>query len=142
MAILAVFLLGNDSSIPAITVPDPPTALARNDALTNQTQVSLTWEAPQNDGGEPVIEYTVEIKFADGYKLPFKVTTTSFTFKTSVTSGATYSFRVKAKNSAGFSEYSESLDIIAGTIPEAPANFGVDYAETTADQVLFTWSAP
>ena len=40
-------------------VPDPPTELTRNDDLTNQTQVSFTWAAPENDGGEPIIDYAV-----------------------------------------------------------------------------------
>ena len=40
-------------------VPDPPTDLTRNDDLTNQTQVSFTWAAPENDGGEPIIDYAV-----------------------------------------------------------------------------------
>ena len=63
--------------------------------LTNQSQVSLTWSAPENDGGETIIDYTVEITFSDGFVYPASgVMTTSFTFSTSVVTGATYSFRV------------------------------------------------
>ena len=52
VAILTVILLGND-------VPNPPADLTRNDDLTNKTQVSFTWAAPENDGGEPIIDYAV-----------------------------------------------------------------------------------
>ena len=100
-AILAVILTKNDSSPPSPpspvvpVVPDPPTNLSRNENMTNQTQVSLTWSAPENDGGEIIIDYTVEITFSDGLVYPASgVMTTSFTFSTSVVTGATYSFRV------------------------------------------------
>ena len=53
-AVLAVVLSKSDP-----TLPSPPTELTRNDKLTSQTQVSFTWVAPENDGGEPVIDYNV-----------------------------------------------------------------------------------
>ena len=61
-AILAILLSKNDPTPPSPVVPvvpDPPTELTRNDDLTNQTQVSFTWAAPENDGGEPIIDYAV-----------------------------------------------------------------------------------
>ena len=60
LAILAVIFTKNDPSPPVVPVAsDPPTELTRNDDLTNQTQVSFTWAAPENDGGEPIIDYAV-----------------------------------------------------------------------------------
>ena len=62
VAILAVIFTKNDPTPPSPVgpvVPDPPTELTRNDDLTNQTQVSFTWAAPENDGGEPIIDYAV-----------------------------------------------------------------------------------
>ena len=97
VAILAVIFLKNDPSPPSpiAVVPDPPANLTRNDDLTSRTQVSLNWSAPENDGGEIIIDYTVEITFSDGLVYPASgVMTTSFTFSTSVVTGATYSFRV------------------------------------------------
>jgi len=43
------------------------------------------------------------------------LTHTSYTYETDITTGDTYSFRVKARNSVGFSDFSESLEIIAAT---------------------------
>ena len=36
--------------------------MARNDDLTDKTQVSFSWTAPSNDGGEKILDYTVEMK--------------------------------------------------------------------------------
>ena len=40
-------------------VPDAPASLARNDELTNTKEVAFTWDAPTDNGGEEVIDYTV-----------------------------------------------------------------------------------
>ena len=64
-AVLAVVLSKNDPSPPSPpspvvpVVPDPPTNLTRNEDMTSQTQVSFTWAAPENDGGETILDYTV-----------------------------------------------------------------------------------
>ena len=58
-ATLAVVFSKHDSTPPSSVVPDPPTDLTRNNDLTNQTQVSFTWAAPENDGGDPIIDYAV-----------------------------------------------------------------------------------
>ena len=47
------------------------------------------------------------------------LTTKAYTF-TNAASGATYSFRVQARNSVGSSDYSNTLEIIAGTVPSTP----------------------
>ena len=47
------------------------------------------------------------------------LTTKAYTFSP-VASGATYSFRVQARNSVGSSDYSNTLEIIAGTVPSTP----------------------
>ena len=55
--------LGTESaefSIIAATIPGVPTALARDDANTSQTQVAFTWSLPTSTGGSAVIDYTIE----------------------------------------------------------------------------------
>jgi hypothetical protein len=39
------------------TVPNAPVNLARSDLLTSVSQISLTWEDGDFDGGSPVIDY-------------------------------------------------------------------------------------
>ena len=68
------------------------------------------------------------------------MTETSYTQDSGISSGETYGFRVKARNSVGFSNYSSSIDIIAGTIPstpDAPTTKSID-----ADQIQIIWSSP
>ena len=40
-------------------VPDAPASLTRNDELTNTKVVAFSWDAPSDDGGEVVIDYSV-----------------------------------------------------------------------------------
>ena len=42
---------------------------------------------------------------------------TSYTTKTDITSGVTYFYRVRARNSVGFSNYSDDLPILAAVAP-------------------------
>ena len=54
VTLLILFLVVLKSKVPA-----PPTSLTRNDALTDTTEVAFSWNAPTDDGGEDVIDYTV-----------------------------------------------------------------------------------
>ena len=40
-------------------VHDAPASLTRDDSLTDTTEVAFSWDAPSDDGGEAVIDYTV-----------------------------------------------------------------------------------
>lgn len=124
-------------------MPDAPTDLARNDQLTGATLVSFTWTAPTDDGGSPVIDYTVEMKEgdADYTVVGQNVTETSFSYST-VTIGFTYTFKVSASNIIGSGDYSSSFDIIAATEPEAPTDLVENYSQTDKTKVTFTWTAP
>ena len=48
---------GSDDNDNKIRKPGPPNNLERDDALTDQTQVSFSWNAPEDDGGESVSDY-------------------------------------------------------------------------------------
>ncbi len=60
------------------------------------------------------------------------VTVASYTTKITLISGVTYSFKVTARNSVGISEYSDTLAILAATIPDAPLTLTNSQAITTA----------
>ena len=79
--------------------------------------MSFTWDAPANDGGKTVLDYTVQLALeGDGFKdLQSGLTQTNYTLATDIKAGEKYSFRVKARNSIGFSVFSPALKIIAAS---------------------------
>ena len=58
------------------------------------------------------------------------------------TEGASYKFRIRARNQIGFSAYSSVFSILAAVVPDEPTSFIRDENSTTENQVAFTWSAP
>ena len=69
------------------------------------------------------------------------VTGTSY-LKTGLSNGNSYKFRVRARNSIGYSSYSSPFSILAATLPNPPTTFVRDQGSTTKSQVTFSWSAP
>ena len=68
---------------------------------------------------------------------------TSFKLTTGISAGEIYSFRVRARNSVGYSDYSSVLPIIAATTPKAStSNLANDRTKTTTNQLTFSWDAP
>jgi hypothetical protein len=49
--------LGNGAHL--ITLPDKPINLADNTALTDKTQIALTWEDGAQNGGEVILDYRI-----------------------------------------------------------------------------------
>ncbi len=41
----------------AATIPDPPTALTKDEANSNLIQVAFAWTAPVKNGGSPITGY-------------------------------------------------------------------------------------
>ena len=124
--------------------PDPPTSFLRNDATTSKTQVSFSWSAPANDGGDTVIDYAIEMDANDDgnfSEVESGVTSTSHT-QTGLSAGNSYKFRVRARNGVGQSTYSSSFAIIAAQKPDEPTTFIRDEVSTTKTQVSFSWSGP
>ena len=103
--------VGNGAVIP--TNPGAPTDLAENQDQTTGTQASFTWTAPADDGGIPVISYSVE-QYNDAddsfTEVASDVTETFYT-QTGLSEDTNYKFRVRAKNGLGFGDYSSELSI-------------------------------
>ena len=56
------------------TVPDAPTSLVQDNVT--KTHATFSWNAPSDDGGDPIIDYTIEM---DGAEVATGVTLTSYT---------------------------------------------------------------
>jgi titin len=113
---------------PPVTVPGQVTNVS---GTAGDTQVSLSWTAPDN-GGASITDYVVQYStnggtnwttFADG------TSGDATAVVTSLTNGTAYTFRVAAVNSAGTGSYSAASSgvtprgIVSATISSSPSNF-------------------
>ena len=64
----------SEISILAAEVPDAPTSLVQDNVT--KTHATFSWNAPSDDGGDPIIDYTIEM---DGAEVATGVTLTSYT---------------------------------------------------------------
>ena len=99
---------------PAPTKPDAPTIL-RNATAANQS-ATISWLAPDNDGGSPIKGYVVTayVGFNPVKMRIFNSTLTTQTI-TGLTNGTTYRFRVRAYNALGVSGFSTVTNAVTPT---------------------------
>jgi hypothetical protein len=109
-------LLPVTQAVVAITVPDAPTAVV---ATRGNQQVSVSFAAPVDNGGTPILMYTA-------ISSPEDITVTgnsSPIIIPGLTNGVAYTFRVQAVNAVGSSPFSApSAVVIPATIPEPPTD--------------------
>lgn len=92
-------------------------------------KVTVTWTetAAASNGGDPIIYYQLQWDQGTSTWTDLNAYTDGMTFPTSyehipasvLTSGATYKYRVLAKNGVGFSSPSTDLSITADKVPQA-----------------------
>jgi formylglycine-generating enzyme required for sulfatase activity len=118
---------------PAPTAPSAPLDLVAN---PKNNSVILTWNPPENDGGEPIIGYVVEFSIDDGNvwiiadqideqtllpNNPDKNTIRILNSPT-VTNNIGYIFRVRSYNSIGFGAYSQISTSVTPSSSLSPAS--------------------
>jgi uncharacterized protein YjdB len=140
------YIASDAASVAVITTPDAPENL---DTIVSDNQVILTWEAPENDGGNEIIGYQVSDSVvtlwieANG--------TYSHTFE-GLNSDTEYTFMVRAVNAAGTGEVAtiraltpedevvfvtsvsidrEALYLLVGEYETLIANLYPEYADVT-----------
>ncbi len=117
----------------ALGAPDVPHSL---DATPGNRQVMLSWVQPS--GGAEVTDYEYE-QDVSGTWISTGSTTTSYTV-TGLTNGQTYTFRVRAANSAGASAASAaSPSVTPATVPGAPTGLSATVSDQRVDLI---WTAP
>ncbi|QLH07035.1 fibronectin type III domain-containing protein [Nitrosopumilus ureiphilus] len=135
---VGIGLLSDSVGTTPATVPGTPTSLT---AIRGNSQVSVTWLAPADNGGSKITDYIIEYRlgnsawetFADGTS-----TTTSATV-TGLTNGQPYSFRVSAVNSVGTGNPSNITTATPATVPGTPTNLSSTPGNS---QVSLSWTAP
>ena len=110
---------GGGGGGPRQTVPDTPINL-----VTDATDgaVTLTWEAPENDGGSEITDYEYRIDRRNPW-ISIGSTQTTHTV-TGLVNGTAYVFEVRAVNRIGKSFSSTRAE----ATPEAPEVFTLDFA--------------
>ncbi|KAL1021046.1 hypothetical protein UPYG_G00007990 [Umbra pygmaea] len=106
--------------------------------------ISTKWRAPKDDGGCPVINYSLERRQVgrNTWKKLGDISSIPEYEDTSVEHGKKYCYRIRAVTEEGVSEMLETDDLTAGTLvfPSAPAPPKVDSA--FHDCINLTWSTP
>ncbi|WEV70135.1 Ig-like domain-containing protein [Bifidobacterium sp. ESL0775] len=95
--------------------------------------VNLSW-TPGTANGSPISDY--EVDYDGNAKSCGAVTTCNIT---GLTNGKNYSFSVKAKNEAGWSKPSNSVEAMPDKVPDAPSGIKV---EGGYKSVTVSWDAP
>ena len=119
------------------TVPGVPTSVA---LTPGNTQVSMSWAAPADDGHSTITDYSIQYKSGSSW-IPFidGVNTNTSVIITGLTNGTLYSFRVAAVNAIGAGAYTSTSTTTPATIPGAPTSLSASRLGTSA---TLTWSAP
>jgi hypothetical protein len=118
-------------------VPDKPTILSTQ---PGDRRVGVSWLAPYNNGGDPIIRYHVEYRTGTGTW--FDGGESAGTSKTvhGLTNGVQYDFRVYAENVIGNGEPSDIVSATPVYTPKAPTGLAASKASETS--ILFSWFEP
>ena len=123
---------------PRVTVPSVPRDLEVDDVEADE--VELDWRSPADDGGDSVDEYKVE-EYRNGRwrEVEDDIARTGYDVE-DLDAYTTYTFRVRARNSAGWSAPSTAVTVT--TPRETPGEPGRPTAMATHERVTLTWTAP
>ncbi len=142
--------LGDPSSTasattPTATAPGAPTDLTAT--ASSQTAINLSWTAPSDDGGSAITGYRIQVSTNGSTNWTNLVgntnsTTTTYTH-TGLAAGTTRHYRVRARNTVGWSDASipaNATTEAATTEPGAPTGLTASASGQTA--INLSWSAP
>lgn len=124
-----------------VLVPDPPLNLQNDPSVTDKATIRFTWTDGASDGGETIIDYRVSYDQATGnyVELASGLTVQGYTTSVTLTAGRTYSFKVEARNSVGYSAVSDKVSILAAQAPDKPA---APVTSVDGDNIVISWTIP
>lgn len=129
------------SSSSVTTTPGTSTPPQYVSAVAQSGQASLQWLPPTNNGGSPIVSYTVTaIPGGRSVTVPVGPSTTQTATLTGLTNGTTYTFTVHATNAYGDSAESDpssAIYVFGG--PNAPM---AAHATAGNGRATVSWTAP
>ena len=136
--------VGDFSEWVCATTEDAPGAPASLSATAKgKDAVTLTWNAPAEDGGSAISGYRIDYtKDGGGWQnqVSDSATTTREYEHTGLDAGADYCYRVAAINENGMGLFSGQACATTETVPGAPRS--LDAAAKGENAVTLTWRAP
>ena len=132
--------LPSETSLPVIPnqvpeAPAPPTV----DPIPGGSSLQIGWNAPRNDGSE-ILAYEVEIGGSTSGTIAVG-TNRSHTWQ-GLTNGLEYTFRVRARNAAGFGPWSAPSSSEHPASPPGAPTIGAAERGTLSGSLTVNWSKP
>ncbi len=134
----------------ASTDPVIPNAPERLRAVADgENAIILTWEPPGYDGGGRITHYEIQVATVltattdDFRTLSVRNASAGLTFThaSGLNPGDTRHYRVRAKNSAGWSDWSATNSATTQTgVPDAPGSFRAQ--ANGSSEIILTWTKP
>jgi len=121
----------------ASTIPSAPRSVRM---VPGNARATVRWHPPVNDGGRPITAYEV-IPYLDNFPQPTEVFTSTATSQVifGLKNGRSYTFKVAAKNSVGWSRLSARSDEVTIGVPLAPVQPNAVAGKGSA---TVSWHAP
>jgi len=110
------------ASAPTYVTPATTPSAPRSVAAERQNGgISVTWVAPENDGGDPLTPYVVRV-WRDADLVSSATTSLTTATIAGLTNGVHYRVTVTASNTVGDSDPSPASDVTPATTPSSPEN--------------------
>ena len=122
-----------------LAAPNVPSAPRNVTATPGDASMTLSWEAPESNGGTEIIRYEIEHNALSSFGFFLVIGDKSLTATiTGLSNGIEWEFRVRAVNSAG-NGATAFVTATPGTVPDPPQNLT---ARPSSGAVLLDWDDP
>ena len=133
------------SATTRVVAPGVPRGLAA--AVDGENAIGLSWLAPEDDGGSAVTSYRLELRAVTAAGLGGASNRTVGASgvleyaHTGLTVGSTWQYRVRARNSAGWGEWSAPVRATTETgVAASPGSFAA--RANGSSEIVLTWTEP
>jgi len=130
---------GSRSAEVSATTPTVPSAPMNLAATSSNGQVTISWQAPQSDGGRSVTSYSILRGTQSGAETMLNSTSGTNYTDDAVANGQAYYYIVKASNAVGTGPASNEVSAMPKAVPFAPTSLS---ATGGVGSITLSWSAP